>query len=44
VSASRDLSARRTALSSSDTHVIVLPGGGYAEHAAHEGEPIAALF
>ncbi len=23
------------------THVIVLPGGGYAEHAAHEGEPIA---
>ena len=23
------------------THVIVLPGGGYAQHAAHEGEPIA---
>ena len=23
-----------------DTHMIVLPGGGYAEHAAHEGEPI----
>jgi acetyl esterase/lipase len=22
-------------------HVIVLPGGGYATHAAHEGEPIA---
>jgi acetyl esterase/lipase len=22
------------------THVLVLPGGGYAEHAAHEGEPI----
>ena len=22
------------------THVIVLPGGGYAEHAAHEGEPV----
>jgi acetyl esterase/lipase len=22
------------------THVIVLPGGGYAEHAAHEGQPI----
>jgi acetyl esterase/lipase len=22
------------------THLIVLPGGGYAEHAAHEGEPI----
>jgi acetyl esterase/lipase len=24
------------------THVIVLPGGGYAEHAAHEAEPIVA--
>jgi acetyl esterase/lipase len=23
------------------THVVVLPGGGYAEHAAHECEPIA---
>jgi len=23
------------------THVIVLPGGGYAQHAAHEAEPIA---
>ena len=23
------------------TQVIVLPGGGYAEHAAHEGEPVA---
>jgi acetyl esterase/lipase len=23
------------------THVIVLPGGGYAQHVAHEGEPIA---
>ena len=22
------------------TRLIVLPGGGYAEHAAHEGEPI----
>jgi acetyl esterase/lipase len=22
------------------THVIVLPGGGYAEHTAHEGQPI----
>ena len=22
------------------THVIVLPGGGYAQHASHEGEPI----
>jgi predicted esterase len=24
-----------------DTHVIVLPGGGYAEHAPHEAEPVA---
>jgi acetyl esterase/lipase len=23
------------------THVVVLPGGGYAEHAPHEGEPVA---
>jgi acetyl esterase/lipase len=23
-------------------HVIVLPGGGYAEHTAHEAEPVAA--
>jgi acetyl esterase/lipase len=23
-----------------ETHMIVLPGGGYAEHAAHEAEPI----
>ncbi|MFE3056121.1 alpha/beta hydrolase [Nocardia sp. NPDC059236] len=23
------------------THIIVLPGGGYAEHAPHEGEPVA---
>jgi hypothetical protein len=23
------------------THMIVLPGGGYAEHAPHEGEPVA---
>lgn len=23
------------------THVIVLPGGGYAGHAQHEGEPVA---
>lgn len=24
------------------SHVIVLPGGGYRNHAAHEGEPVAA--
>ena len=23
------------------THMIVLPGGGYAEHASHEAEPVA---
>jgi acetyl esterase/lipase len=28
-------------LGASSEHVIVLPGGGYAEHAANEGEPIA---
>jgi len=28
-------------LTGSSPHVIVLPGGGYAQHAAHEGEPIA---
>jgi acetyl esterase/lipase len=25
----------------SGTHLVVLPGGGYAQHVAHEGEPIA---
>ena len=24
------------------THMIVLPGGGYAEHTAHEAEPVAS--
>jgi acetyl esterase/lipase len=24
------------------THMIVLPGGGYAQHAAHEAEPVAS--
>ena len=24
-----------------DAHVIVLPGGGYAEHTPHEGKPVA---
>ncbi len=28
-------------MTGSSPHVIVLPGGGYAEHAAHEAEPIA---
>ena len=30
----------RSTLSASRAHVIVLPGGGYAQHVAHEGEPI----
>jgi len=28
-------------MSASGTHVIVLPGGGYAQHVAHEAEPVA---
>jgi acetyl esterase/lipase len=28
-------------LTGSNPHVIVLPGGGYATHSTHEGEPIA---
>jgi acetyl esterase/lipase len=32
----------RSMASPSETHMIVLPGGGYAEHAAHEAEPIVA--
>ena len=27
-------------VSGSGTHMIVLPGGGYASHVAHEGQPI----
>ena len=30
------------AISVDGTHMIVLPGGGYAEHAPHEAEPVAA--
>ena len=29
------------AADASSAHMIVLPGGGYAEHAPHEAEPIA---
>ena len=36
----RDPNGRRSILGGSGTHLIVLPGGGYATHAAHEGEPI----
>jgi acetyl esterase/lipase len=32
----------RRAASATRTHVLVLPGGGYAAHAPHEGEPIAS--
>ena len=33
-------SVNHTSIADTMTHVIVLPGGGYAEHAAHEGEPV----
>jgi hypothetical protein len=29
-------------ISVASTHMIVLPGGGYAEHAPHEAEPVAS--
>jgi acetyl esterase/lipase len=29
-------------ISVTETHMIVLPGGGYAEHAPHEAEPVAS--
>ena len=40
MSSRRDTDGRRSMSSAWGTHVIVLPGGGYAEHAAHEAEPI----
>ena len=33
-------SVNQASIADTMTHVIVLPGGGYAEHAAHEGEPV----
>ena len=33
---------RATGVRSSAAHLIVLPGGGYSAHAAHEAEPIAS--
>jgi acetyl esterase/lipase len=30
-----------SAAGASNVHMIILPGGGYAEHAPHEAEPIA---
>jgi hypothetical protein len=40
VSSRSDTNGRRSVLTGSGTHLIVLPGGAYATHAAHEGEPI----
>lgn len=37
---SRSETNGRRRSSPSDTHLIVLPGGGYAVHASHEAEPI----
>jgi hypothetical protein len=42
VSSRSDANGRRGTLSPVGTHVIVLPGGGYAQHVAHEGEPIVS--
>lgn len=36
-----DVDGRRSVSSHHEAHVIVLPGGGYSEHVAHEAEPIA---
>jgi acetyl esterase/lipase len=33
-------SLNRASIADTMTHVIVLPGGGYEEHATHEGEPV----
>jgi acetyl esterase/lipase len=41
VSSRSDTNGGRGTSGSVATHVIVLPGGGYAQHVAHEGEPIA---
>ena len=38
-----DANAGRSTSTGSETHMIVLPGGGYATHEAHEAEPIAEL-
>ena len=37
----RDSNCGRSTSIASDTHMIVLPGGGYSTHAPHEAEPIA---
>jgi acetyl esterase/lipase len=40
MTARSDSNGRQSMSSSSETHVVVLPGGGYSEHAPHEAEPI----
>ena len=42
MSSRSDTNGRHSMLSASGTHMIVLPGGGYATHTAHEGEPIVS--
>jgi len=42
MSSRSETNGRRGTLSGSGTHLIVLPGGGYATHVAHEGEPIVS--
>lgn len=37
----REGNGRRSSPDAPRTHVIVLPGGGYAQHSAHEAEPVA---
>src|SRR4051795_9114735 len=32
---------RRSMSTGSETHMIILPGGGYSTHVSHEAEPIA---
>src|SRR5271154_3528259 len=41
VSARGRTDGRHSVPSDEETHLIVLPGGGYAEHTAHEAEPVA---
>ena len=40
MSAKTETNGRRSTSSATGTHMIVLPGGGYATHVAHEAEPI----
>src|SRR3954452_18266188 len=42
MSSRSDANGRRSMSSGSGTHLIVLPGGGYATHAANEGAPIVS--